>query len=560
MTSAAPRPTLMRTTMRLAFLVLVLPLALPAQRARVDSLFGAYDRAPGPGLAVAVVKDGRMVLSEGYGLADIEHGVPITGATVFDIASVSKQFAGLAVAMLATQGRISLDADISTYIPEMKGIGAPITVRNLVHHTSGLRDWPATLALAGWRMDDVISMDQILRFAYAQRSLNFAPGSEYTYSNTGYNLLAEVVARVTGKSFRAWTAEHLFTPLGMTRSRFQDDHTELVPDRAYGYEFVAFGKYRVATDNLTALGSSSLFSSAEDLAKWMINLDSARVGGREAMAMTRNRGVLTSGTPITYAFGLGHGVHRDLPTLAHSGSWAQFATFLLYFPEQRLGVVILANSGSINPSRAAYDVADAYLNAARATAAADTSMRTRAEVTVPTAMLDEYAGVYRLGRGWYLHLRRDGSILRTRATNEDEFAMSARSQRDFWIEAYSAGLTFQRDSAGTLTGLLYRNIRAPRIDPSAVKAVPSAAELAAIAGTYESAELGTTYRVTVENGVASISHFRHGTAPLTWTWQEFTTPWWFAKSVVFERDASGRVTGMVVDINERSRANRFTRR
>jgi CubicO group peptidase (beta-lactamase class C family) len=547
-------------TARAAVFALLLPLALPAQRARVDSLFGAYDRIAGPGLAVAVVKDGRMVLSEGYGLADIEHGIPITGATVFDIASVSKQFAGLSVAMLATQGRISLDADISTYIPEMGSIGARITVRHLLHHTSGLRDWPSTLALAGWRMDDVISMDQILRFAYAQRSLNFAPGSEYTYSNTGYNLLAETVARVTGRSFRAWTSEHLFQPLGMTRSRFQDDHTELVADRAYGYESAGGGKYRVATDNLTALGSSSLFSTAEDLAKWMINFDSARVGGRQAMAMTRTRGVLTSGTPVTYAFGLGHGQHRNLPTLAHSGSWAQFATFLLYFPEQRLGVVVLANSGAINPSRAAYDVADAYLDATRATTVADTSMRTRAEVTVPAALLDEYAGVYRLGRGWYLHLRRDGNILRTRATNEEEFPMSARSQRDFWIEAYGAGLTFQRDPSGKLTGLLYRNIRAPRLDAGTMRAAPGSAELAALAGAYESAELGTTYRVAVENGVASISHFRHGTAPLTWTWQEFTTPWWFAKSVVFERDASGRVTGMVVDVNERSRANRFVRR
>jgi CubicO group peptidase (beta-lactamase class C family) len=545
---------------RASLLALLLPLALPAQRARVDSLFGAYDRASGPGLAVAVVKDGQLVLSEGYGLADIEHRIPITGATVFDIASVSKQFAGLAVAMLATQGRISLDADIATYIPEMKGIGAPITVRQLVHHTSGLRDWPSTLALAGWRMDDVISMDQILRFAYAQRSLNFAPGSEYTYSNTGYNLLAETVARVTGKSFRAWTSEHLFQPLGMTRSRFQDDHTALVPDRAYGYESTGDGIHRVVPDNLTALGSSSLFSSAEDLAKWMINFESARVGGREAMALTRKRGVLTSGTAITYAFGLGHGQHRGLPTLAHSGSWAQFATFLLYFPEQRLGIVILANSGAINPSRAAYDVADAYLNAARATAAADTSLRTRAEVRVPRALLDEYAGVYRLGRGWYLHLRRDGDILRTQATNEAEFPMSARSPRDFWIEAYGAGLTFQRDSAGTLTGLLYRNIRAPRLDAAARRAAPAGAELDALAGTYESAELGTTYRVTVEGGVASISHFRHGAAPLTWTWQEFTTPWWFMKSVVFERDTAGRVTGMIVDINERSRANRFVRR
>jgi CubicO group peptidase (beta-lactamase class C family) len=182
-------------------------LAAQTQAAAVDSLFARYNTAPSPGLAIAVVKDGKQVLSKGYGLANLEHRIPITGSTVFDVASVSKQFAGLAVAMLASQGEVNLDADIATYIPEMAPLTAkhPITVRHLLHHTSGLRDWPATLALAGWRMDDVISFDQILRFAYAQRSLNFAPGSEYSYSNTGYNLLAELVARTGGKPFRAWT-------------------------------------------------------------------------------------------------------------------------------------------------------------------------------------------------------------------------------------------------------------------------------------------------------------------------------------------------------------------
>jgi CubicO group peptidase (beta-lactamase class C family) len=547
---------------RLLLASLLLPAAAFAQHAGADSLFARLDAAPGPGLAVAVVKDGRVVLSKGYGLASLEHGVPITGSTVFDVASLSKQFAGLAVAMLVQEGKLDLDADIARYVPEMAPLTArhPVTIRQLVHHTSGLRDWPATLALAGWRMDDVISYDQILRFAFAQRSVNFAPGSAYTYSNTGYNLLAEAVARVSGMSFAAFTRDRVFRPLGMTRSHFQEDHSAIVPGRASGYGRQADGSFRVATDQLTALGSSSLFSSVEDLAKWLLNLDAATVGGPDVQALMRSRFTLTDGTTIPYAFGLSHGAHRGHATLAHSGSWAQFATYLVHFPSERLGVVVLANSGSISASRAAFDVADLFLTRTSAAAAPDVPLRTRPAVRVAPATLDAYAGLYRLGPGWYLDIRRAGDALTTRATNEGEFPMQPRSEREFWIDAYDGGLAFVRDVRGRVDTLLYRGIRAPRVDTATARRTLTSAELASLAGRYESPELATTYEVTVTGGALTVSHFRHGSAPLTWTWQEFTSPWWFMRSLTFERDASGRVTGMLVDSGERSRANRFVRR
>lgn len=539
---------------------LLAPATLTAQQARVDSLFSRYDATPSPGLAIAVVKDGRLVLSKGYGLASLEHRVPITGTTVFDIASVSKQFAGLAVAMLVAEGKMDLDADIAQYIPEMRPLTSKhaITVRHLLHHTSGLRDWPATLAIAGWRMDDVVAFDQILRFAYAQRTLNFTPGSEYTYSNTGYNLLAEAVARVSGKSFGEFTRERIFSPLGMSDSHFQDDHGTVVANRAFGYG-VAGGSFTLAADNLTALGSSSLFSTVEDLAKWVVNFETAAVGGRQVMAMARTRGVLNSGDTIAYAFGLSHGRHRGLPTISHGGSWAQFATYLIHFPEQRLGVVVLANSGSINASRAAFDIADAFLGPQAVAAAPDTSLRARPTIALPARTLDEYAGVYRLGPGWYLTIVRDGNALRTRATNEDEFAMLAKSEREFWVDAYNNGIVFRRDLSGRVTSITYRNARAPRIEAAALGPAPSERELAALAGTYESAELGTSYELRVKDGKLVASHFRHGEAPLTWAVAEFTTPWWFLRSITFERGPGGGVTGMVVDLGERSRNIRFGR-
>jgi len=277
------------------------------QARRVDALFARFNERPSPGLAVAVVRDGKLLLSTGYGLANLEDRVPITSSTVFDIASVSKQFAGLAVAMLVEQGKVRLTDDIRKYIPELPDMGQTITVDHLLHHTSGLRDWPGTLGVAGWRMDDVISFDQILTMAYHQTTLNFKPGDEYTYSNTGYNLLAEMVARVTGQSFRAWTDAHLFKPLGMTSSVFRDDHTLVIPHRARGYARQPDSTFRQTPNNLMALGSSSLFSTVDDLAKWVMNFDDPVVGGRNAMAMTRTRGMLNNGSRIPYAFGISHG-------------------------------------------------------------------------------------------------------------------------------------------------------------------------------------------------------------------------------------------------------------
>jgi CubicO group peptidase (beta-lactamase class C family) len=411
--------------------------------------------------------------------------VPITPATVFDVASVSKQFTGLAVAMLIEQGRVRLDDDIRKYIPELAHVGRPVTIDNLLHHTSGYRDWPGTLSLAGWRMDDIISFDQILSFAYRQHSLNFDPGSEYTYSNTGYNLLAEMVARVTGQSFRAFTDEHLFKPLGMTSTHFRDNHLELIPNRAFGYASVSDTTYRSTPNGLVALGSSSLFTSVDDLAKWVLNFESATVGGATAMAMTRTRGVLTSGATIPYAFGISHGQYRGLATVSHTGSWAQFSTAVVHFPQQHFGVVVLANSSSLNAPRAANNIADIYLEKELGPAPRPAAATSTASVDVGPATLDSSGGLYRLGPGWYTRITRDGGSLRTQATGEQAFPMVATSPFEFWVDGYSAGMTFERGETGQPTMMLYRGRRTPKLPESGPLTL---AQLAEFTGEYESDE------------------------------------------------------------------------
>ncbi|MCY3721044.1 MAG: serine hydrolase [Candidatus Poribacteria bacterium] len=328
--------------------------------AKVDQLFAEWDKSDSPGAALAVVRDGEVVYNQGYGTANLEYDIPIT-TTIFDIASVSKQFAGFAIVTLSHEGKFSLDDDIRTYLPDVPDFGSTITIRHLLHHTSGLRDWVQSLVIAGDLMDDVISFKHILRMARHQKTLNFEPGSEFLYSNTGYNLLAEIVERVTGDSFRDWTDTHIFKPLGMANSHFHDDYEMILKNRAYSYQADEKGGFKHAINNTTALGSSSLYSTVEDLAKWILNFDDTRIGEQAVIEQMHQRGVLNNGEQIDYAFGLNIGEYRGLKTVGHSGSWRGFRSHLIRFLDQRFGVVILCNLDTFNPLDLAEKVADLYL-------------------------------------------------------------------------------------------------------------------------------------------------------------------------------------------------------
>jgi CubicO group peptidase (beta-lactamase class C family) len=537
------------------------------REARVDSLFAELDSPASPGVAVVVVREGEVLLRKGYGSANLEYQRPITPSTVFDIASVSKQFAGMAISMLVEAGAISLEDDVRDYIPELPDFGHTITLDHLVHHTSGLRDWPGTLAVAGWRMDDVIAFDQILDMAFSQEDLNFIPGAEYTYSNTGFNLLAEVVARVTGQTFREWTHENLFVPLEMTNTHFQDDHTEVVPNRAYGYSRGPDGTYAAVPDLLTALGSSSLFTTVDDLAKWVTNFDTHTVGGSSVIERMRSRGVLNDGSEIAYAFGVSIGEYKGRPTVSHGGSWAAFRTYLLHFPEESLGVVVLANHDSFNSTANAQAVADIYLESGPGVQEpggpeegppADSVDTEAPAVELDASLLAEYEGVYKLGPGWYVAISRHGDGLRAQATAEGFFPMEARSETGFWVEGYGASITFLRGDTGSVDRLEYRGVTAPRVGDLGAGSPTSLGEFA---GTFFSDELDTEYQIAVEDGALVVHHRRHGTLRFFSAWRDdFRSSAWFIRSLEFTRGEDGAVTGFLINGGERVRNLRFEKR
>ena len=329
--------------------------------AKVNQLFAEWNRSDSPGAALAVTRDSEIIYKQGYGMANLEYDIPITTATIFDIASVSKQFAAFAIATLAHDGKLALDADIRTYLPDLPDFGNTITIRHLLHHTSGLRDWVQSLVIAGDMMDDIISFKHILKMARHQKVLNFEPGAEFLYSNTGYNLLAEIVETVTDDSFRAWTDANIFKPLAMANTHFHDDYEMILKNRAYSYQSVENGGFKHAINNTTALGSSSLYSTVEDLAKWILNFDDTQIGEQTVIEQMHQRGVLNNGEQIDYAFGLNIGEYRGLRTVGHSGSWRGFRSHLMRFPDQKFGVVLLCNLDTFNPLGLAEKVADLYL-------------------------------------------------------------------------------------------------------------------------------------------------------------------------------------------------------
>ena len=326
----------------------------------VDPVFAEFDSTTSPGCSVGVFRDGEIAYARGYGMADLEHGVPIEPRSIFRIASTSKQFTAATVVLLHLRGDLSLDDDIRKWLPEMRDYGQPITIRHLIHHTSGIRDYLTLMSLAGKGGADFYTDAEVLAAIARQRELNFEPGSRFLYSNSGYFLLGQIVARTTGKSLRVAARELIFEPLGMRNTHFHDDHTELVRHRAEGYAR-AEGGYRISRTTLEMIGDGGVFTCIDDLLAWDRNFYEPKVGGEEFLELMHATGTLTSGEALDYAAGLRVSTYRGLPTVSHGGAFVGYRAEMLRFPKQRLTIACLANVSAADPATLCRRVADALL-------------------------------------------------------------------------------------------------------------------------------------------------------------------------------------------------------
>jgi CubicO group peptidase (beta-lactamase class C family) len=441
--------------------------------AHIDSVFAAWDRPGSPGCALGIVRDGQLVYTHGYGSANLDYELPNGPRMVYYAGSVSKQFTAAAVALLAEEGRISLDDDVRRWFPELPDYGRRITVRHLIHHTSGLRDIYVLMDLAGVRLEDVFSDEDAIALIARQKELNFLPGDDYLYSNSGYFLLAQLVERVTGESLRVYADNRIFRPLGMTDTHFHDRPGHIVKNRVISYMPDGDG-FRVSyLGNFDKIGAGGLYTTIEDLLRWDRNFYTRTVGGATFLETIHTRGVRTDGDTLTYAFGLTLSERRGLRTVRHGGSMMGFKADVVRYPDVRVSILTLCNLGTIDPGALADSVADVILaDRLRPVVAASTAGGGRGgrggsgnAASAPAPRAEELTGTYHSDEldARYLIRLRDGALelvrplgtARLRATAEDTFAAGNLTLR---FERAAGRITGFRVEAGRVRNIRFRRI------------------------------------------------------------------------------------------------------
>jgi CubicO group peptidase (beta-lactamase class C family) len=463
--------------------------------AALDSVFAPWSSATGPGCAVAARHQGEILFQRGYGAANLEHDVPISPGSIFHVASVSKQFTAAAIMLLAREGHLSLDDDIRLHVPEVPDYGHRITIRHLLNHTSGLRDqWDLLFMARGRFEENRITEDDVLEIVSRQRALNFVPGTEYLYSNTGYTLAGTIVRRVTGQSLRAFAEERIFRPLGMDDTHFHDDYTMVVRGRAAGYAPTRDGGWRVSLPNYDTYGATSLFTTVGDLLKWDANLSTPSVGDEELLREMITSAILVDGDSTGYGLGIATDVYRGARVVGHGGADAGYRSYLGRFPAHDLSVVVLCNAASANPTALARSVADLVIGERLEVPRAASAARSAS----PPVRLEPLAGVYVhpvTGAPVFITLR-DGSLVVGRSQGPTLVPLGGNR---FQVAGQPVALEFNggRELVQTVHGWPERRpISLFRRDEARF----SPTELQQFAGTYHSEELGASYTVAAADG------------------------------------------------------------
>ncbi len=537
-----------------AALVLSAPLTARAQkpndslRTNLDRVFSAWSSKDGPGCSVAASRDGKSVYEAGYGSANLEADVPITPASIFHAASVSKQFTAMAVLLLAREGKLSLDADVRTYLPELPDYGHRITLRHLLTHTSGLRDQWDLLALARGRFEeDRITEADVFDIVTRQKVLNFVPGTEYLYSNTGYTLAAIIVGRVAGKPLRQFADERIFKPLGMTRTHFHDDYTMLVKGRTSAYERRQDG-WHVGIPNFDTYGATSLFTTVGDLLKWQENFRHPVVGDDAMLRQMQTSAVLANGDTTGYGLGVQIGDQAGMRLVGHSGADAGYRSYTGRYPEHAFAVAVLCNAATADPAGLAARVAGIYLSAFAKPAPPPPV----ATAKLTTQQLSRFAGVYVntvTGNPTWVTLK-DSTLVAGRRTGPTLVAVG-----DNRFRVANAEWEFAPNG-----NLVQRFLGTPPRHPVTLvrreAARPSAAELASYAGTYTSDELAATYVVTAADTALNL---RTRTSPPVTVTPVYADTFAGPFLVEFTRDQGGRPSGLLMSTG-RARRIRFEKK
>jgi CubicO group peptidase (beta-lactamase class C family) len=516
--------------------------------AATDPVFGAVD-TNAPGCAAGAMRDGKIVFSKAYGLADLKHKTPLTRNSLFNLASVSKQFTAFTMLQMEQEGLLKLSDPVRKYIPELGAFANDITLYQLLTHTSGIRDYIAMGEIAGTSPESSMTEDEFLAIMTRQTAGDFVPGTSFVYGNSDYVLLSLVGKRVSGQTLNASADQRIFAPLRMKHSIFRDDHRTPIPGMATGYAMTN-GVWQVADGAPDVVGGSGLYSSIGDMLLWAKNFQQP-VMGAKLLATMEARGVLSNGQQTGYGMGLAPMTYRGLRTINHNGSVKGYRSSFQVFPDQDFAAIALCNSGSANPEQIVSRLADTYLadqfGSATASTIAGPLKSALQSASVPTAaLLDAYVGVYVRDNKYGISITRKGDQLVTRATGQVEFPLTTISQSSFLFDATATKYTFSTPGADGHAAILETTSPSRHSVLTRVALPPlSQAELDYYAGHYVSAELAVAIDIVVQDGALVLHAPTQEKKLLRIAPDAFSADYPFG-SVRFARDGT-RITGFVVN-------------
>jgi len=516
---------------------------------KIDSLFLKWNAINSPGCAVGIVRNDSLIFSKGYGMANLEYDIPNGPKTIFHMASVSKQFTAYSIVLLARQGKLNLDDDIHKWLPWFPDLKEKITIRNLLNHTSGIRDQWQLLAISGTRLDDVITQDHIIKILGKQQALNFKPGDKYSYSNSGYTMLAEIVKSVSGQTLRKYTDSAIFKPLGMTNSHFHDDYTEIEKNRSYSYVRIDSIHFANSILSYSNAGATSLFSNINDMSKWVMNFYNHKVGDQKDIDMLTQKAKLNSGKELSYALGISSDTYKGWRQYSHSGGDAGYRTHVAVFPDVKMGFIVFSNLGDFNPGEKVYAMADLFIKDTVAKIEVEKKglRDSAAAVLKDTLSIKKFTGYFISEEGLQINFDIKNSQLYYHIFNETNFLI--RDSKDTFSipESPVIKFAFSIKAKDTIVDILTPN-RLYHLQKYVKDTAQTDNVLKTYTGVYYCPELDCKYGIVIKDHYLMLTNTKYNDAKLTLIGKDhLIDEYWWMSHLLIKRDNKNKITGFEVN-------------
>jgi CubicO group peptidase (beta-lactamase class C family) len=517
---------------------------------RIDSLFVRWNNPYSPGCAIGIVRNDSLVYAKGYGLANIEYAIPNTPETIFHTASVSKQFTAYAIVLLAKQGKLQLDDDIHKYLPWFPDLKEKITIRQLLNHTSGIRDQWQLLAISGTRLDDVITQDHIVKLLSKQQTLSFKPGEQFSYSNSGFTMLAEIVKSVTGQTLRQFTDSAIFKPLNMKNTHFHDDYTEIVKNRSYSYNRKDNTHFTNSILSYSNAGATSLFTTVSDMAYWIMNFYTPKVGTQKDIEQLTQKGKLNNGKELSYALGITVNTYKGWKQYSHSGGDAGYRTYITVFPDRKMGFIVFSNLGDFNPVGKTYELADFFIKdtAAKVIATAPSAIDAGKAILKDIVSARNFAGNYLSDAGAQFSFK-----LSSQKLYWDRYGRSdllVKTEKDTFSVAQSPEIKFVFSISGVRDTLVkqYWPEGDRLLQKYTLDTIQTDKALQTYTSTYYCPELDCRYSMVLKNRYLMLTNNKYEDTRLTFLGKDdLQSNFWWMGHLKIMRNNKNQITGFEVN-------------